>query len=403
MADKRRVVVTGMGAVTPLGVGAGTLHERWAAGVVGIENGAGACLSFNPADHLSTKEIRRLDRFAQFGVVASDEALAQAGWNGEKPYNPMRIGTILATGIGGISTVESNHKLMLEVGANRISPLGVPMYMPNAGAAAISMRHGLQGHSYGVVSACASGGQALGMAARMIQYGDADAMVAGGAEATLTDFGFACFRAVQALSEEGISRPFDARRDGFVMGEGAGILVLEEEEAARARGASILGQLAGFGSTADAYHLTAPEPTGRPAARAMTLAMEDAAVTPADISYVNAHGTSTDLNDATETRALKLALGEHAYRIPISSTKSSIGHLLGAAGAVEAVATLHALNGRLIPPTLGLEVPDEELDLDYVPGEARELVPVGDGAPVALSNSFAFGGHNVTLAIKGRG
>ncbi|MGH2842494.1 MAG: beta-ketoacyl-[acyl-carrier-protein] synthase family protein [Solirubrobacteraceae bacterium] len=402
MGAKRRVVITGMGAVTPLGVGARPLFERWAEGVVGIEDGAGVCRDFEPSEFLSVKEARRLDRFSQFGVVASDEALAQAGWKGEKPYDPMRIGTILATGIGGISTVETNHDLMRQVGPNRISPLGVPMYMPNAGAAAISMRHGLQGPSYGVVSACASGGQALGLAARMIQYGDADAVVAGGSEATLTEFGFACFRAVQALSEQGVSRPFDARRDGFVMGEGAGILVLEEREAAIARGATILGELAGFGSTSDAHHLTAPEPTGRPAAGAITLALRDADATPAQISYINAHGTSTDLNDAAETRAVKLALGEHAYRIPVSSTKSSIGHLLGAAGAVEAVATVQALNARVAPPTLGLEVPDEELDLDYVPLHARELVAVGEGAPLALSNSFAFGGHNVTLVIRGR-
>ncbi len=403
MGEKRRVVVTGIGAVTPLGVGALTLHERWAAGEVGIKDGAGACTSFNPSDFLSVKEARRLDRFSQFGVVASDEALAQAGWGAEKPYDSMRIGTVLATGIGGISTVESNHDLMRDVGVNRISPLGVPMYMPNAGAAAISMRHGLQGQSFGIVSACTSGAHALGLATRMIQYGDADAVVAGGAEATLTEFGFACFRAVQALSEVGISRPFDARRDGFVMGEGAGVMVLEEAEAAIARGATILGEIAGFGSTSDAGHLTAPDPTGRPAATALTLAMKDAGVTPADICYVNAHGTSTELNDASETRALKLALGEYAYKIPISSTKSTIGHLLGAAGAVEAIATLQALNHRVIPPTLGLEVPDEALDLDYVPGSARELVFSGAGAPVALSNSFAFGGHNVGLIIKGQG
>ena len=403
MGDKRRVVITGMGAVTPLGVGALPLYERWAAGVVGIEDGMGACLEFDPSDHFSVKEARRLDRFSQFGVVASDEAIASAGWNGEKPYDPMRISTILATGIGGISTVETNHDLMRQKGANRISPLGIPMYMPNAGAAAVSMRHGLQGQSFGIVSACTSGAHAIGLAARMIQYGDADAVLAGGAEATLTEFGFACFRAVQALSEIGISRPFDERRDGFVMGEGAGVLVLEEAEAAKARGANIIGEIAGYASTSDAGHLTAPDPTGRPAAMSLTLAMQDAGVTPGDISYVNAHGTSTELNDVSETLALKLALGEYAYKIPISSTKSTIGHLLGAAGAVEAIATVQALNARLIPPTLGLEVPGEGLDLDYVPGQAREMVTVGDGAPVALSNSFAFGGHNVGLIIRGHG
>ncbi|HTW12942.1 MAG TPA: beta-ketoacyl-[acyl-carrier-protein] synthase II [Solirubrobacteraceae bacterium] len=403
MGERRRVVITGMGAVTPLGVGARPLHERWVAGVVGIEDGAGRCLSFEPSEHLSVKEIRRLDRSAQLAVVASDEALAQAGWNGEKPYDPMRIGMIMATGIGGISTVEAQHDLMRDVGPNRISPLGIPMYMPNAPAAAVSMRHGLQGMSYGLVSACASGGHALGVGARMIQYGDADAVVAGGCEATLTEFGFACFNALQALSKEGVSRPFDKRRDGFVMGEGAGVVVLEEYEAARSRGATIFGEVAGFGSTSDAGHLTAPDATGRPAARAITTAMEDAGLTPGEISYVNAHGTSTELNDAAETQALKLALGEYAYRIPVSSTKSTIGHLLGAAGAVEAIATVQALNERVVAPTLGYEIPDEGLDLDYVPGEARELVPVTADAPAAISNSFAFGGHNVALVIKGHG
>lgn len=403
MPDKQRVVITGMGAVTPLGVGAQLLHERWAAGVVGIEDGVGACSSFIPSDHLSTKEIRRLDRFAQLGVAASDEALKQAGWDVEKPYDPMRISTVFATGIGGISTIEANHDVMRDVGAHRVSPLGVAMYMPNAGAAAISMRYGLRGQSYGVVAACASGGQALGLAARAIQYGDADAALVGGAESALTEFGFSSFRAMQALSDSGISRPFDARRDGFVMGEGAGVLVLEERDAAIRRGATILGELVGFGATSDAHHLTAPDPTARAAAQAMTLALRDAGATPADISYVNAHGTSTELNDAAETRALKLALGEYAYRIPISSTKSSIGHLLGAAGVVEAIATVEALNARLIPATLGLEIPGEGLDLDYVPGSARELTPVDGHPPLALSNSFAFGGHNVTLAIRGQG
>jgi 3-oxoacyl-[acyl-carrier-protein] synthase II len=237
---------------------------------------------------------------------------------------------------------------------------------------------------------------------RMIQCGDADAVVAGGSEATLTAFGFACFGSMQALSPTGISRPFDARRDGFVMGEGAGMVVLEDLEAARARGALILGELAGYGSTSDAHHLTAPEPTGTPAARAIELALTDAGVGPQDLSYVNAHGTSTPLNDAAETAALKRALGEsQARRIPVSSTKSTIGHLLGAAGAVEAVATVETLLTRVIAPTLGYEIPDPELDLDYVPGEARPLLPANGGPPVALSNSFAFGGHNVALVLRG--
>jgi 3-oxoacyl-[acyl-carrier-protein] synthase II len=273
--------------------------------------------------------------------------------------------------------------------------------MPNAGAAAVSMKHALRGQSYGVVSACASGGHALGSAMRMIQYGDADAVVCGGAEATLTEFGFACFNSMQALSPTGISRPFDLRRDGFVMGEGAGMVVLEEAEAAAARGATVLGVVVGYGSTSDAFHLTAPEPTGAAASRAIELALTDAGATPAEVDYVNAHGTSTQLNDAAETAALKRALGEDARRVPISSTKSAIGHLLGAAGAVEAVATLRTLITGVIAPTLGYEVPDPELDLDYVPGEARPLIAGNGHPPLAISNSFAFGGHNVALALRG--
>ena len=399
---RRRVVVTGLGAVTPLGIGAKPLHERWAAGEVGIVDGAGSCTDFEPKEFLSVKEIRRLDRFSQLASVAADEAIAQAGWDGELPYDPMRVGCIIATGIGGIETVEVQHDIMRDRGAKMVSPLGIPLYMPNAGAAAVSMKHGLQGQMYGLVSACSGGAHAIGSALRMIQYGDADAVVAGGSEAALTAFGFACFNSMQALSPTGMSRPFDARRDGFVMGEGAGVLVLEDEESARERGATILGEVIGYGSTADAFHLTAPQPDGAPAARAIEIALDDAGVTPDDVAYVNAHGTSTQLNDAAETAALKRALGdERAKQIPVSSTKSSIGHLLGAAGAVEVVATIETLDTRVIPPTLGYEVPDPELDLDYVPGEARPLISSNGGPPVAISNSFAFGGHNVSLILQG--
>jgi 3-oxoacyl-[acyl-carrier-protein] synthase II len=399
---KRTVVITGIGAVTPLGVGARPLHERWASGNVGIVDGAGSCAEFEPKEFLSVKEIRRLDRFSQLALVAAQEALTQAGWEQDPPYDPLRLGCVVATGIGGIDTVETQHDVMRERGSKMVSPLGIPMYMPNAAAAAVSMKYRLQGQMYGIVSACSSGAHAVGAAMRMIQYGDADAAVAGGAEATLTEFGFACFNALQALSPSGISRPFDARRDGFVMGEGAGMLVLEEERAAQERGATILGEVAGYGSTSDAHHLTAPEPTGEPAARAIELALRDAGLTPDDVSYVNAHGTSTPLNDAAETAALKRALGEsRAKRIPVSSTKSAIGHLLGAAGAVEAVATVETLRTRVIPPTLGYEVPDPELDLDYVPGEARPLLTANGQPPAAISNSFAFGGHNVALVLRG--
>ncbi len=397
---RRRVVATGVGAVTPLGIGAPAL-DRWADGVCGIEDGAGACRDFDAHKLLSVKEVRRLDRFAQFAVIASGEAVAQAGWKEEAPYDPLRIGCVIATGIGGIDTVETQHDVMRDRGAKMVSPLGIPQYMPNAAAAAVSMKHSLHGQSYGIVSACASGGHALGLGLRMIQYGDADAVVCGGAEATLTEFGFACFNALQALSPTGMSRPFDARRDGFVMGEGAGVIVLEEAEAAAGRGATVLAELVGYGSTSDAFHLTAPEPDGGPASRAIEFALSDAGATAADLDYINAHGTSTQLNDAAETRALKLALGEHARRIPISSTKSAIGHLLGAAGAVEAVATIRTLITGVIAPTLGYEVPDPELDLDYVPGEARPLITSNGHPPLALSNSFAFGGHNVSLALRG--
>lgn len=399
---KPHVVITGVGAVTPLGVGAPTLHERWASGICGIVDGAGACSEFEPVEFLSVKEIRRTDRFSQFALVAAGEAIEQAGWSGEMPYDPLRVGCIVATGIGGIHTVESQHDVMRDKGPKMVSPLGIPQYMPNAAAAVVSMKHGLKGQTYSVASACSSGAHAIGAAARMIQCGDAEAVVAGGAEATLTTFGFACFNSMQALSPTGTCRPFDARRDGFVMGEGAGMLVLEEASAARARGAAILGEVAGYGSTSDAYHLTAPEPTGGPAARAVELALTDADLTPDQVSYVNAHGTATQLNDAAETEALKRALGEERAReIPVSSTKSAIGHLMGAAGAAEAVATVQTLAAGLIPPTLGYEVSDPDCDLDYVPDQARPLSPSDGEPPVAISNSFAFGGHNVTLVLRG--
>ncbi len=401
MPDRRKVVVTGIGAVTPLGIGATTLHDRWAAGDVGIADGAGVCREFDPTQNLSVKEARRLDRFSQLAVTAAGEAVAQAGWAGEPPYDPLRVGCVMATGIGGQNTVETQLEVMRVRGAKLVSPLGIPQYMPNAATAAVTMKYSLRGQSYGVVSACASGAHAIGSALRMIQYGDADAVVCGGAEATLTDFAFACFNSMQALSVSGVSRPFDARRDGFVMGEGAGVLVLEEEGAAVARGVTILGEIAGYGATTDAHHLTAPEPTGGPASRAIELALRDAGAEPAQLDYVNAHGTSTQLNDAAETAAIKRALGDQAKRVPVSSTKSSIGHTLGAAGAVEAVATLRTLITGVIAPTLGYEVPDPECDLDYVPGEARPLVTGNGRPPLALSNSFAFGGHNVALALRG--
>ena len=396
----RRVVITGMGAVTPLGVGARTLHERWSAGVCGLEDGVGRADEFEPGDFLTRKEARRSDRFAQLAIAACAEAIAQAGWADELPYDSERVGCIVGTGIGGLGSLEREHNVLRDKGEAMVSPLSVPLMMGNAGAAALAMRHGLHGPSYGVVSACAAGAHAIGSAVRTIQAGDADAVVTGGAEATLTPLATSSFAAMAATSPTGISRPFDARRDGFVMGEGAGVLVVEDREKAIERGGRIVGEIIGYGATSDAHHITAPEPDGRGASRAIEIALADAGKTPADLDYVNAHGTSTPLNDRSETMALKAALGEDAMRLPTSSTKSAVGHLLGAAGAVEAIATIEALNDHLAPPTLGYEEPEEGLDLDYVTDGARVLSN-GEGPLIGLSNSFGFGGHNAVLVLAG--
>ena len=394
------VVITGIGAVTPLGVGARTLHERWTAGTSAFRDGEAPCADFEPTDHLSMKEARRADRFTQFGVVASDEALRDAGWTDELPYDPFRIGCVLGTGIGGIGTLEGNHDTLRDDGPENVSPLAIPLMMSNAGSAALSLRHGLKGPVFSVVSACAAGGHAIGTAMRAIQCGDAQAVVTGGSEAALTPLSRASFAAMSAVSPTGVSRPFDDRRDGFVMGEGAAVLVLEDGESARARGANILATVSGYGATGDANHITAPEEDGSGGARAMMLAMADAGLTAADIDYINAHGTATQLNDRSETAALKTALGEYAHTIPVSSIKSSIGHLLGAAGSVEAVATILALRDRVSPPTLGYEQPEDGMDLDYVPLTAQPMQTASDERAVALSNSFGFGGHNVTLCLE---
>jgi 3-oxoacyl-[acyl-carrier-protein] synthase II len=394
----RRVVITGVGAVTPLGVGSEPLIERWSAGECGIEDGFGRCLEFDPLDFLSKKEARRSDRFAQLAMAAADEAIAQAGDESGLPYEPHRVGCVVGTGIGGLPSLEEQTRKLIARGEKAVSPLAVPLMMGNAAAAAVAMRHDLHGHTYGVVSACAAGAHALGDASRIIRAGDADAVVAGGAEAAITGVATAAFAAMEATSPTGISRPFDARRDGFVMGEGAGVLVLEEKGAAEARGAAILGELLGYGATCDGFHLTAPQPEGIEAARAISLAVADAGLTAVDVDYVNAHGTSTPLNDRSETMALKLALGERAGDIPVSSTKSAIGHLLGAAGAVEAIASIEALRRRVAPPTVGWEEPEEGLDLDYVPGHSKPIEN-GEGPLVAVSNSFGFGGHNAVLCL----
>src|SRR3954452_25406891 len=391
---QRRVVITGVGAVTPLGVGARTLHERWTAGQCAIENGEAPCADFDPTDAMTAKEARRADRFTQLAVAACDEALDDAGWDGALPYDAERIGCIFGTGIGGVGTIESNHQALLESGGGRVSPLAVPLMMSNAGAAALSMRHGLLGEVYGVVSACAAGAHAIGTAARLVRSGAADAVVTGGSEAGLTPLAKAAFAALDATSDSGVSRPFDRRRDGFVMGEGAGVLILEDAERAAARGARVLGEVLGYGATSDAYHLTAPDPEGTGAAEAIRLGLADAGISPVDLAYVNSHGTSTPWNDRSDTVALKAALGDAAMSVPVSSTKSASGHLLGAAGAVEAIATVLALRERLAPPTLGFEEREEGLDLDYVPGGARPMNGIANGRAIGMSNSFGFGGHN---------
>jgi 3-oxoacyl-[acyl-carrier-protein] synthase II len=364
----RRVVITGMGAVTPLGVGVRALHDRWAAGECGIEDGQGRCDEFDPTSLLSRKEARRADRFTQLALAACEEAIEQAGWAGDVPYEREQVASVIGTGIGGLDSLERQHDV-------------------------------LRGEAYSVVSACAAGAQAIGSAVRMIEAGEAVAAVAGGAEAALTPLATAAFAAMDATSNSGICRPFDVRRDGFVMGEGAGVLVLEERMAAQERGAKILAEVCGYGASADAHHLTAPEPEGRGAATAIERSLKDAGIEPEDVHYVNAHGTSTPLNDRSETAALKTALGDHARRVPVSSTKSAIGHLLGAAGAVEAIAAIMALRCEVAPPTLGHEEPEEGLDLDYVPGDARPLALNGEPRAHAISDAFGFGGHNAVLCL----
>jgi 3-oxoacyl-[acyl-carrier-protein] synthase II len=395
-----QILVTGVGAVTPLGVGAATLHERWSGGACGIEDGEARCADFDPREFMSAKEARRADRFTQLAVAACAEAVADAGWEEQPPYDPARIGCVLGTGIGGIGTLLEGQRALDEGGAAAVSPLSVPLMMSNAAAAALAIRHGVRGPSLAVSTACASGADAIGFALRLLQRGEADAVLAGGSEASLEPLARAAFGALDALSKSGVSRPFDARRDGFVMGEGAAVLVLERAACASARGARALGVLRGYGASCDAHHLTAPREDGEGQAAAMRAALTDAGLEADAVDYVNAHGTSTPLNDRTETLAIKLALGERAPAIPVSSTKSAIGHLLGAAGAVEAVATLLALRERLLGPTLGLSEREEGLDLDYVPDAARPLLAPHGRAPVALSNSFGFGGHNAVLCVE---
>ena len=408
---KRRVVVTGLGAVTPLGVGAEITFERLLKGESGIApigsfdasafatRVAGECRDFKPEDHFPRIESKKLDRFTQFALLATREALKQSGIEGAA-LDPMRIGVVIGSGIGGIAELESQDKVLFERGPDRITPFFIPKMMMNAAAGQISIYHGFQGPNFATASACASASHALGMALKTIQHDEADVMIAGGSEATVTPLAIGGFCALKAMSRRnddpaGASRPFDRDRDGFVMGEGSAILVLEEVEHARRRGARILAEFAGFGSTADAHHITAPKEDGAGPIRAMQLALRDGGIDAGSVDYVNAHGTSTEYNDIVETRALKSVFGEHAPRLAISSTKSMIGHLLGAAGAIGAVVTTLSVARGVVHPTRNLENPDPQCDLDYVPREAREM-----RVRAAICNALGFGGHNACVAFR---
>lgn len=396
---RRRVVVTGIGAVTPLGIGAETLHVGAVEGRSGIADGVGRCLDFDGAKFLHRRDVHRMDRFSQFAVVAAEEAVARAGWaSGRPPVPAERASCIIGTAVGGLLTIEAQLDALRTAGAEFVSPLTVPMLMANAAAAHVSMRFGLRGEAAALVAACSGGAQAVVAGVRAIRAGEVDAAVVGGAEAATTEFTRAIFTAAGALSPTGTSVPFDEARDGFVLGEGAGVLVLEEADAAARRGAEVLGEIIGFGVTSDAHHLTAPDPSGAAAAAAVRAALADGGVGVEDVAYINAHGTGTQLNDVTEVTALRAALGAALDTIPISSTKSQIGHLLGAAGAVETIATLQALRHRTVPPTRGLTRPDAALGVLALSPRARPLDP-SSGA-VGLCNSMGFGGHNVTIAVR---
>lgn len=395
-----RVVITGSGAVTSLGNDSNALVERWIAGETGIEDGCSQCLEFDPKSVLGRKGVRRADRFTHLAIGAADEALVEAGWErNEIPYEAERVACVVGTGVGGMSTLEGQvaNVAASPRGYGVLSPMTVPMMMSNSAAGYLALRYGLRGPSFALGSACATGGHTIGTAMRMIQSGEADAVLAGASEAAVTPLGLGCFRAMEALSPSGRSLPFDARRDGFVMGEGAGALVLEGAVHAEARGVSPIAEILGYGTTTDAYHMTAPDPEASGAVRAIELALTGAGLKPEEVDYINAHGTATELNDRSETIAIKRVFREHAARLPVSSTKSVIGHLLGAAGLVEAVAAVGALRRNVIPPTVGYEEQEDGMDLDYVP-RARPLTRNGKPA-IALSNAFGFGGHNVVVCL----
>lgn len=408
---KRRVVITGLGVVTAAGV---EVRAFWDAVVNGISSVdmitsfdtskldvkiAAEVKGFDPGAYLEKKEIRRTDRFVHFGVAAAKMAIADADLRIDQS-NAVQIGVVVGSGIGGIKTFEDQARTFFEKGPGRVSPFFIPMMIPDMGSGYISIVTGAKGPNHTVVTACASATHSIGQSFRLIQHGYAKAMITGGAEAAITPLTIAGFSAAGALSKRNddpkrASRPFDLERDGFIMGEGAGIIILEELEHALQRGASIYAEVVGFGESGDAYHVTAPDPEGRGAAEAMHLAMKDAGVKQEKINYINAHGTSTPPNDRLETMAIKNVFGEHARRLAVSSTKSVTGHLLGAAGGIEAVITALTLKEGLIPPTINYQTPDPECDLDYVPNEARRAE-----VNYALSNSLGFGGHNACLVFK---
>jgi len=409
--QRRRVVVTGVGLVTPLGTGIEKSWEGLVSGKSGIRkissfdpDGlpckiAGEVPDFNPDDFIDVKEQKKMDRFIHLGLAAASMAIEDAGIkvNGT---NAEKIGVIVGAGIGGLSAIEHYKEIMLQKGYRRVTPFFIPMTIINLVSGQISIRYGFKGPNSAISTACATGTHSIGDAYRLIQYGDADIMIAGGTEAAITPLGITGFSVMKALSTrndepEKASRPFDRDRDGFVMGEGAGVLVLEELGSAIRRNAKIYAEIIGYGLNSDAYHITSPSPNGEGAARCMRLAINDAGIKPEEVDYINAHGTSTKYGDELETAAIKTVFGDHAYKLCVSSTKSMIGHLLGAAGGVEAVICVLSILHSIVPPTINLDNPDPECDLDYVPHKAREL-----DIDVAISNSFGFGGTNACIVFR---
>jgi 3-oxoacyl-[acyl-carrier-protein] synthase II len=408
---KRSVVVTGVGMITPLGISTQESWDGLIAGRPGIKKItqfdasafptqiAGEVVGFNPEDYIEPKEIKKMDRFIHFSLAAATMAMKDSGLK-ITSENAERTGVIVGSGMGGLHAIEHYHSVYLEKGPRRISPFFIPMLIVNLASGQISIRFGAKGPNSAPATACATGSHSIGDAFKIIQRGDAEAMIAGGTEAVITPLGIGGFNAMKALSTRNhepdkASRPFDIDRDGFIMGEGAGILVLESLESATNRGARIYAEVVGYGMTADAYHITSPSPGGEGAARCMELALKDAGIHPSDIQYINAHGTSTKYGDELETIAIKTVFGEHAYKLCISSTKSMTGHLLGAAGGVEAVITILCMQHDNVPPTINLDNPDPECDLDYIPHKARKM-----SVNYALTNSFGFGGTNACLVFK---